>query len=76
VDVKKALRVLARVTLLEHVVELLYWLLVIVGLVSLVRALPPEPWLMALASGLYLAAVLALYWVAVKRVKAFFRDGA
>jgi len=72
--IKKTIRLIAKLTLFEHIVEFIYWLLVIYLLITLTQWLAPTPVVMYVAITAYVVAVIALYFFAVKRVKAMFKD--
>ena len=68
---KNLLRTVARLSLMEHVLELAYWLAAVVILIKLPGWVGGGAVGYAVA-GVYVAAVIALYFFAARKLKSLF----
>lgn len=69
---KKVIRRVVKILLLDHIFEFIYWLVAIGLMIYLIGLLVPYSILAYLAIAGYVAAVVALYFMVVKRLKSFF----
>ena len=71
---KKVIRLVVKLTLLEHILELVFAGLALGLMLSLIHWLSPYPVLMVAGTAAYVIGVVALYFFAVKRLKAALGD--
>ena len=74
-DAKKIIRNIFRYTLLDHLLEFVYWALAVVGLIYLSGQSGIEsPLMLAIMLGAYILAIVAIYFFIVRKLKAFFNE--